>query len=82
MDRFDDATAPTVPAKRAASRESFAASAKGESSAGAIAAVGRYIIVDEIGRGGMGAVYAANDHKLDRRVALKLLHASASDCEG
>jgi eukaryotic-like serine/threonine-protein kinase len=37
-------------------------------------AVGRYIVRDFIGSGGMGAVYAAHDHSLDRHVALKLVH--------
>jgi predicted Ser/Thr protein kinase len=36
--------------------------------------VGRYEIVRLVGRGGMGAVYAAYDPQLDRQVAVKLLH--------
>jgi tetratricopeptide (TPR) repeat protein len=40
--------------------------------------VGRYQIIKLIGRGGMGAVYAAHDPNLDRQVALKLLHSTAS----
>jgi serine/threonine protein kinase/Tfp pilus assembly protein PilF len=40
--------------------------------------VGRYVLVDRIGRGGMGVVYGAYDPELDRKVALKLVRADAN----
>lgn len=41
------------------------------------ATVGRYLVVERLGAGAMGVVYAAYDPKLDRKVALKLLRPRA-----
>jgi tetratricopeptide (TPR) repeat protein len=41
--------------------------------------VGRYTLLEPIGRGGMGTVYAAHDPRLDRRIAIKVLRVAADD---
>lgn len=40
--------------------------------------LGRYLVLDTLGRGGMGVVYLAYDPGLDRRVAIKLLRGHAA----
>ncbi|MFI5301454.1 MAG: serine/threonine-protein kinase, partial [Polyangiales bacterium] len=41
--------------------------------------VGRYVVLDVIGRGGMGVVYSAYDSQLDRKIAVKFLHADVGE---
>src|SRR5947209_2562100 len=52
-----------------------AAAATGSGGLSKGSSIGRYLVLSLVGRGGMGEVYAAYDPELDRKVAVKLLHA-------
>jgi tetratricopeptide (TPR) repeat protein len=71
-----------------ACRSLVAASARGlgDGGGGAVtvdrgSTIDRFVVLDVLGGGAMGAVYEAYDPKLDRRVALKLLHPGAASPE-
>jgi eukaryotic-like serine/threonine-protein kinase len=44
--------------------------------------IGRFTVLDLIGAGGMGVVLLAHDSKLDRKVAIKMLHDDVSEGHG
>src|SRR5262245_61407711 len=44
--------------------------------------VGRYAVLEEIGRGAMGVVVAAYDPELDRKIALKLMAVESRRAAG
>ncbi|MBS2028666.1 MAG: serine/threonine protein kinase [Deltaproteobacteria bacterium] len=46
------------------------------------ASIGRYIVLDVLGKGAMGVVYAAYDPELDRKVAIKLLQTRDGSAKG
>ena len=47
------------------------------------ATLGRYVVLDYVGHGGMGVVYSAYDFGLDRKVSLKIVRdAAGSDASG
>jgi tetratricopeptide (TPR) repeat protein len=75
----EDSTGHTVTAEDPAPARTVHGSGLAEPAASndATERLGRYVLLEAIGAGGMGQVFRAFDPELDRAVAIKLLHPSA-----
>ena len=73
VDRWSDTTARLTGARACGPPEPRTAEVP--------ARIGRYLVLEEVGAGGMGVVYAAYDPELDRKVAIKLIYSEADQVQ-
>ncbi len=80
----EEAPAPTarIPPTVGLGPEGAADGGRGQGAPARGEQVDRFVVLDTLGRGGMGVVVSAYDPKLDRKVALKLLRRDLAPTDG